>query len=258
MLIPFLAAWSKGSCYYTAIIKEKRYLVIKKLGTFTCSNGYSMPIQAVIFDLDGTLLDTLEDIADSANSILAKRNFPLHDLDAYRQFVGNGVGMLIERALPQGKRTTATINECVQAFRDEYAVNWNNKTKPYSGVFELLDALSDRHLKLAVLSNKPDDFTKRCVSQYLSQWPFEIVKGLNSSTPPKPDPTGAQQIADHLKIQPSDILFLGDSGVDMKTAIAAGMFPVGALWGFKPRAELEHNEVQSLIEHPLALLTLLT
>jgi len=217
-----------------------------------------MPVKAVLFDLDGTLLDTLEDIADSANSILADRNYPTHNLDDYRRFVGDGLGMLITRALPRGKQTTSIIQECIQAFRDAYAVNWNNKTKPYSGVVEMLDALRARHLKLAVLSNKPDDFTKRCVNEYLSQWPFKIVKGLNSSTPPKPDPTGAQQIADHLKIQPSDILFLGDSGVDMKTAIAAGMFPVGALWGFKPRAELEHNEVQALIEHPLALLTLLT
>ena len=216
-----------------------------------------MTIQAVIFDLDGTLLDTLEDIADSTNSILAQRNFPLHDLAAYRRYVGDGLGMLVERALPEGKRTATTIDECVQAFRDEYAVNWNNKTKPYSGIFEMLDALTARHLKLAVLSNKPDDFTKRCVGEYLAQWPFEIVKGLNSSTPPKPDPTGAKQIAVHLKIQPSDILFLGDSGTDMKTAIAAGMFPVGALWGFKPRVELEYDGVQALIEHPKKLLTLI-
>jgi phosphoglycolate phosphatase len=217
-----------------------------------------VPIQAVIFDLDGTLLDTLEDIADSTNSILAKRNFPLHDLAAYRRYVGDGLGMLIERVLPEGKRTTTTIHECVKAFRDEYAVNWNNKTKPYSGVLEMLDKLTARKLKLAVLSNKPDDFTKRCVSEYLSQWPFDIVKGLNSSTPPKPDPTGAQQIADYLDIRPPNILYLGDSGVDMKTAISAEMFPIGALWGFKPQEELEHNGAQVLIKHPQELLTLLT
>ena len=217
-----------------------------------------MTIQAVIFDLDGTLLDTLEDIADSTNSILAQRNFPLHDLAAYRRYVGDGLGMLVERALPEGKRTATTIDECVQAFRDEYAVNWNNKTKPYSGVVEMLDALTARHLKLAVLSNKPDDFTKRCVREYLSPWPFDIVRGSNSTTPPKPDPTGAQQIAAHLKIKPSDTLFLGDSGVDMKTAISAGMFPVGALWGFKPKNELEHNGAQAFITHPKELLTLLT
>ena len=159
---------------------------------------------------------------------------------------------------PGESRTTSIIQECIQAFRDAYAVNWNNKTKPYSGVVEMLDALTARHLKLAVLSNKPDDFTKRCVNEYLSQWPFEVVKGLSSSIPPKPDPTGAQQIAHHLNILPPDILYLGDSGVDMKTAISAGMFPVGALWGFKPQAELEHNGAQVLIEHPKGLLTLLT
>ena len=217
-----------------------------------------MPIAAVLFDLDGTLLDTLEDIADSANSILAKRNFPTHNLDDYRRFVGDGLSMLITRALPPGKQTPPIIQECEQAFRNVYALNWNKKTKPYSGVFEMLDALKARSLKLAVLSNKPEDFTKRCVKEYLSQWPFEIVKGLSSSNPPKPDPTAAKQIAHLLKIHPPDILYLGDSGVDMKTAISAGMFPVGALWGFKPQAELKHNGAQALIKHPQELLTLLT
>ena len=225
-----------------------------KQSTVTNLKGFPVAIKAVIFDLDGTLLDTLEDIADSTNSILAQRHFPTHALADYRRYVGDGVTMLIERALPEEKRTSTTINQCVQAFRDEYALNWNNKTRPYPGIYEMLDELTARHLKLAVLSNKPDDFTKRCVPEYFSQWPFDMVKGLNDSTPPKPDPAGARQIAAHLKIKPSEILFLGDSGTDMKTAISAEMVPIAALWGFKPRAELEYDGVQAFIDHPQELL----
>ena len=217
-----------------------------------------MHFKAIVFDLDGTLLDTLEDIANSANTVLARHGFPTHNLDDYRNFVGDGVTTLITRVLPGEKRHDDTIAECVRAFREEYSRNWNVKTTPYDGVAEMLDELAARHLKLAVLSNKPDDFTKKCVIELLPDWTFEIVLGLHSGIPPKPDPTGARQIAEHLSVPPSRILYVGDSGVDMKTAIAAGMFPVGVLWGFRSREELQDNGAQALIQRPQDILAVLS
>ncbi|MBT9149171.1 MAG: HAD family hydrolase [Dehalococcoidia bacterium] len=216
-----------------------------------------MYFKAVVFDLDGTLLDTLEDIAHSANTVLARRGFPTHSLDDYRYFVGEGVTTLITRVLPDEKRNDDTIAECVRAFREEYGRNWNVKTTPYDGVPQMLDELASRHLKLAVLSNKPDDFTKKCVTELLPDWTFEIVLGLHSGIPPKPDPTGASQVAEYLSVPPSRILYVGDSGIDMKTAIAAGMFPLGVLWGFRSQEELQDNGAQALISRPQEILAVL-
>ena len=212
---------------------------------------------AVIFDLDGTLLNTLEDIANSANSVLESHGFPTHEIYEYRNFVGDGINMLITRVLPQDKQNDDTIRACVKAFREVYSRNWKVKTKPYDGVAEMLDELSARRLKLAVLSNKPDDFTKKCVDGLLPKWNFAIVLGYHSGSLRKPDPTGARQIAEYLNISPSHILYLGDSDVDMQTASAAGMFPVGALWGFRSMGELRASGARAVIERPQELLTLL-
>ena len=217
-----------------------------------------MRFEAVVFDLDGTLLDTLEDIADSANTLLARHHFPTHSVEDYRYFVGDGVPTLVTRILPPEGRNDDIIKECVQEFRQEYGRNWKVKTKPYDGVAEMLDALSVRHLKMAVLSNKPDDFTRKCVVEFLPRWTFEIVLGLHSGIPPKPDPTGAHRVAEYLSIPPSQILYVGDSAIDMKTAIAAGMYPLGVLWGFRSREELEDNGARALIERPQEILALLS
>jgi phosphoglycolate phosphatase len=219
-----------------------------------------MLIKAIIFDLDGTLLDTLEDIADSANSVLANYGFPTHNLDSYRYFVGNGLVKLMISALPNEKRDRAindgTIEACVEAFGEAYARRWNAKTRPYKGVPEMLDALTARRLKLAVLSNKPDHFTKKCVSELLSPWTFDIVLGQRNGIPRKPDPAGAQEIVEYLKIAPAHMLYLGDTAIDMQTAVAAGILPVGVLWGFRPRHELEDSGAQVLLERPQEILNL--
>ena len=217
-----------------------------------------MRFQAVVFDLDGTLLDTLEDIADSGNAVLAKRHFPTHKVADYRYFVGDGLPTLLTRILPQESRNDDIIKECVEEFREEYGRSWTVKTKPYDGVPEMLDALTALPLKMAVLSNKPDDFTRKCVVEFLPKWTFEIVLGLHSGIPHKPDPTGARRVAEHLSIPPSQILYVGDSSIDMKTATATGMYPLGVLWGFRSRKELEDNGARAVIERPQEILAMLS
>ncbi len=212
-----------------------------------------MPVNAILFDLDGTLLDTLSDIGRSANRVLSDRGFPCHEIDAYRQFIGNGAAVLMARALPEDQRSDETIRNCLAAFKEDYGQHWNENTAPYPGIPELLDLLTKRGLKMAVLSNKPHDFTVKCVTELLSEWKFDVVIGQQASRPRKPHPAGALEVAKRLLLPPSDFLYLGDSGVDMKTAIASGMLPVGACWGFRSAKELRKSGGRILIHHPKAL-----
>ena len=216
-----------------------------------------MQFKAILFDLDGTLLDSLEDLGNSVNRLLAERGFPTHDLDRYRYFVGDGAMMMITRALPKQKRKNDVIQACVHAFQKDYSQNWNVKTSLYDGIAEMLDELTALKLKLAVLSNKPHEFTKQCVDALLSSWRFKIILGQRDEVPRKPSPEGALEIAEYLNTKPENILYLGDSAVDMQTAVAAGMFPVGALWGFRSIKELKDAGAKALIERPLEILSLL-
>ena len=209
-----------------------------------------MQVKAVLFDLDGTLLDTLEDHARAANRVLQSRGFQPHDVDVYRYFIGDGVKMLVTRALPKEQRKEAVIDACVAEFREDYGRNSMVKTIPYKGIPELLDKLGARKLKLAILSNKPHDLTGRIVAELLPDRNFSAVFGQRDNVPRKPDPSGALEIAHLLNIPPAAFLYVGDSAVDMKTAIAAGMFPVGVLWGFRPMRELQKNGAKALSERP--------
>jgi phosphoglycolate phosphatase len=220
-------------------------------------NNPTSVMDAVIFDLDGTLLDTLEDIAASVNAVLKKYGFPEHATDDYRYMVGEGLMKLVTRALPADRRDETTIRMALDALRSEYDRRWNQTTKLYDGIDGMLDWLIASGRRLAVLSNKPDEFTKRCVVAMLPRWHFDAVHGQRNGFPPKPDPAGANQIVEQLNIPPHRIMFVGDSGVDMKTALAAGMYPAGVLWGFREAGELKAAGARSLIEHPRALQTLL-
>jgi phosphoglycolate phosphatase len=216
-----------------------------------------MTYKAVIFDLDGTLLDTLEDLGNAGNRVLTARGFPTHEIDAYRYFIGDGATTLITRALPAEKRSDEIISTCLEEYRQDYGRNWNVNTKPYDGVTEMLDALVAHGFKLAILSNKPHEFTKLCVSGLLSKWTFDAVFGQREPIPRKPDPTGALKIAGELRISPSDFLYLGDTAIDMKTAIAANMFPVGVLWGFRSAEELQQSGAQILLKRPMDIMNIL-
>ena len=216
-----------------------------------------MYYKAILFDLDGTLLDTLEDLGNAANRVLDKYGFPTHTMADYRYFVGDGVVTLMNRALPEDKRNNDTIQICVKTFREEYGKSWNVKTRPYDGVPEMLDALVTHGLKMAVLSNKPDEFTKLCVTEFLPKWAFDIVLGQRNSLPLKPDPASALEIAKCLDVPPSHFIYLGDTAIDMKTAVAADMFPVGALWGFRTGKELLESGARAVIKRPQEILNFL-
>jgi len=217
-----------------------------------------MKFSAVIFDLDGTLLDTLQDLACCSNRILKRNGFPTHPIEAYRVFVGNGARVCVSRALPPNSRHPAIIDRCLQLFLEEYAHHWNVHTKPYPGIPELLDALSRLGIKMAVLSNKPHENTKQCVKEYLSAWKFESVFGQKESQPKKPDPLLALQISNHFAMPPERILFIGDTSVDMQTARNAGMFPVGVLWGFRSRDELLQHGAKRIVLSPEEIIPLIT
>ena len=213
-----------------------------------------MTYRAIIFDLDGTLLNTLEDIGDATNHVLSERGFPIHDTDAYRSFIGDGAGVLIKRALPPGARDKETIRSCLDAFLKYYGAHWDVKTRPYDGIRDMLSALTARQIKMAVLSNKPDSFTRKMTKALLPDWPLDPVIGQRDGVPLKPDPAVALDVAGQLGIPPVEFIFVGDSAIDMKTAIAAGMHPVGALWGFGTVEELRDNGARALIENPLDLI----
>jgi phosphoglycolate phosphatase len=219
-------------------------------------NEHTRGFRAIIFDLDGTLLDTLADIGDSVNRMLAEYGFPGHTRDDYTRFIGNGIKMLVTRALPAEGRSVELVEACVRRAREIYWQNWNQKTRPYDGIIELLDRLKTMGLPLAVLSNKPHDFTVRYVDAYFGRQAFKVVVGQNDQFPVKPDPASALDIARQIDLPPPSFLFVGDSAVDMQTATAAGMFSVGVAWGFRGAKELRENGCRALVNHPLEILPL--
>ncbi len=214
-----------------------------------------MRYKAVLFDLDGTLLDTLHDIADSMNAVLEKNGFAVHPVERYKKFIGGGVGDLARRALSDGVDDVTAADISMQ-MRKEYARRWGVKTRLYPGIETMLDGLVERNVAISILSNKPDDFTRIMCGHFLGAWPFRMIMGASDAFPKKPDPSAALYIARQMEVDPAAFLYLGDSDVDMRTAAAAGMFPAGALWGFRDARELLDHGAGRLLRKPEDLLDL--
>ena len=210
---------------------------------------------AVLFDMDGTLLDTVKDLGDAMNYALEKEGFPTHPLDAYRYFLGDGIDFLVRRSMPKDLVEDEVVRKRLAKLHCEaYEKNWHSETKPYEGIPELLKELAKRKIPMAILSNKLDEFVGRVTKHYFPDIHFSDVRGLRSNWLRKPDPAAALDIAKQLNIPTSQWLYLGDTDTDMKTAVGAGMQPIGVLWGFRPMAELVDAGASILLASPKDLL----
>lgn len=215
-----------------------------------------MTYKAVIFDLDGTLVNSIEDLADAMNSVLKSNNYPTHSYDTYKYFVGSGIRSLVIKALPETHRDDAQINSSFNAMMSIYSTQCTNKTKPYDGIIDLLEQLKSKQLKLSVLSNKADELTKKIVSALFLGY-FEPVLGLKLETHKKPNPIVAQQICKALNVLPEETIYLGDTAIDMQTANNANMLAVGVIWGFRDKKELIENGAKQVLNDPLDLMVIL-
>ncbi|WP_072543313.1 HAD family hydrolase [Bacteroides mediterraneensis] len=204
----------------------------------------------VIFDLDGTLLNTIADLAAATNYALTQFGYPTHPTDAYRFFVGNGINKLFERALPEQERTLENVIRIRSKFVPYYNIHNADLSRPYPGIEELLNLLQQHHLQLAVASNKYQEATAKLIGQYFPAIHFTAVFGQRDNVPTKPDPQVVNEIIQMAGVSKEEVVYIGDSGVDMQTGLNAGVTTIGACWGFRPKSELEEFHPDLLAEKP--------
>lgn len=214
-----------------------------------------MPITTVIFDLDGTLLYTLEDLTDSTNRTLKHFGYPERSIDEVRSFVGNGVPLLIERAIPSGIKNPY-YSECLEFFKQDYSQNMYNKTKPYDEIIEVLIELKKNSYKLAVVSNKFDSAVKELCKNYFNDL-IDIAVGQKEGIAKKPSPDVVYEVLNRLNVKEDECVFIGDSEVDIQTANNANIASISVTWGYKTPEFLYNNGAEVLVYTPKELLELL-
>ncbi len=210
-------------------------------------------LKAYIFDLDGTLIDSLADIAESINRMLDARGYPRCEQEVFKQMVGDGMEKLVERALPEHAREESLILTCVEEYRAHYDTLWNAQTKPYEGIVEMLAVLKARGMKLAVISNKAHRFTVPMTEHFFGTGMFDHILGQRAEVPRKPAPDGAHEMAAFLGLETSEMAYVGDSGIDMAFAKNSGMQAIGVRWGFRGEKELIEHGADLLVSHPCEL-----
>lgn len=213
-------------------------------------------IKAIFFDLDGTLIDTLEDIGDSMNRVLKNHNYPIHEISRYKIFVGDGMPNLVRRALPPGEIfTEEQVYQMIEEMKGIFAENWKSKSKLYPGIDKMLTALEKDGFFLGILSNKPQEFTRSTVAYFLSQWNFKEVQGYDPNVYPlKPDPTALLSLIKKHGLKKEEVLYVGDSDVDMEVSKNAGVISVGVSWGFRGAKELKESGGHFVVDRPEEIL----
>lgn len=215
-----------------------------------------MRYDLIIFDLDGTLLNTIGDLAEAANVMLRKRNLPQHTYEEYCTFVGNGIMRLVERALPEEQRTAERVAAAREDFLSYYIDHIDRKTKPYEGIVQLLNDLQAEGVSLAVASNKFQAGTRKLIQRFFPEIRWVAVYGQRPNVPLKPDPAVVEEILSEVKIPRERVLYVGDSGVDIETAHRAGIKAVGVTWGFRSRSELEAAGADRIVDRAEEILSL--
>lgn len=206
--------------------------------------------KGIIFDLDGTVLNTIQDLSDSVNEVLKAYDHPTHTYEEYKLKIGRGFRNLLEVSFPKDSWDEKIIDEALEMFLKVYDQKYMDKTAPYDGIYQMLKELRDRQVKLAVNSNKRTDYTNNLIKENFPNIPFVDIIGERTGVPKKPDPVSALEIAGKMKLTPEEILYVGDSKTDMLTGRNANMDTVGVLWGFRDYQELKENGATFIVEEP--------